>query len=98
MRNRLRQAKTGCRHACRRTDRAGIPGVRGGSRIGDPMKFARTDSKPTRTSALGDSWAYATALTRLYADYFDSLLCARASKKPLRARADDESQGPGRKH
>ena len=62
------------------------------------MKSARTDSKQTRTSALGDSWAYATALTRLYADYFDSLVHARAPKKPLRARAGDESQGPGPKH
>ena len=62
------------------------------------MKSARTESKQTRTSALGDSWAYATALTRLYADYFDSLVHARAPKKPLRAREDNESQVPGRKH
>jgi hypothetical protein len=62
------------------------------------MKSARTNSKQTRTSALGDSWAYATALTRLYADYFDSLMHPHSLKKPLRARAGDESQGPGRKH
>jgi hypothetical protein len=62
------------------------------------MKSARRNSKQTRTSALGDSWAYATALTRLYADYFDSWCAPVRSKKPLRARAGDESQGPGRKH
>ena len=62
------------------------------------MKSERRDSKQTRTSAIGDSWAYATALTRLYADYFDSLCAPMRAKKPLRARAGDESQGPGRKH
>ena len=62
------------------------------------MKSACTNSKPTRTSAIGDSWAYATALTRMYADHLDSLLAPLCSRKPLRARAGDESQGPGRKH
>ena len=62
------------------------------------MKSARTESKQTRTSALGDSWAYATALTRMYADQLDSLLAPMRAKKPLRARAGDESQGPRRKH
>jgi hypothetical protein len=62
------------------------------------MKSARTDSKPTRTSALGDSWAYATALTRMYADQLDSLWAPGRLRKPLRARADNESQGPGPKH
>ena len=62
------------------------------------MKSARTDSKQTRTSAIADSWAYATALTRLYADYFDAWCAPVRSKKPLRARLDDESQVPGRKH
>ena len=62
------------------------------------MKSARRDSKQTRTSAIGDSWAYATALTRLYADYLDSWCAPMRAKKPLRARADAESQGPGRKH
>ena len=62
------------------------------------MKSTRTESKQTRTSALGDSWAYATALTRMYADHLDSLLAPMRAKKPLRARAGDESQGPGPKH
>jgi len=62
------------------------------------MKSARRDSKQTRTSALGDPWASATALTRLYADYFDLFRAPVRSKKPLRARAGGESQGPGRKH
>jgi hypothetical protein len=58
------------------------------------MKSARTNSKQTRTSALGDSWAYATALTRLYADYFDSLMRTHALKKPLRARAGGDDVPP----
>jgi hypothetical protein len=62
------------------------------------MESTRRNSKQTRTSAIGDSWAYATALTRLYADYFDSLCAPMRSKKPPRARADHESQGPGPKH
>jgi len=62
------------------------------------MESARTNRKLTRTSAIGDSWAYATALTRLYADQLESWCAPLRSKKPLRARAADESQGPGRKH
>jgi hypothetical protein len=62
------------------------------------MKSAHRDSKQTRTSAIGDSWAYATALTRMYAGQFDAWCAPVRSKKPLRARAGDESQGPGRKH
>jgi hypothetical protein len=34
----------------------------------------------------------------MYADHLDSLLAPMRAKKPLRARADNESQGPGRKH
>ena len=62
------------------------------------MKSTRTESKQTRTSALGDSWAYATALTRMYADQFDAWCTPVRAKKPLRARVGDESQVPGRKH
>ena len=71
----------GSSHACRRTDERASRAYCGGSRIGDPMKSARTDSKPTRTSALGDSWAYATALTRMYADQLDSLWGDRKSTR-----------------
>ncbi len=62
------------------------------------MESARTNRKLTRISAIGDSRAYATALTRMYADRFDAWCAPVRSKKPLRARALDESQGPGRKH
>jgi len=34
----------------------------------------------------------------MYADQFDAWCAPVRSKKPLRARAGDESQGPGRKH
>jgi hypothetical protein len=62
------------------------------------MKSARMNSRQTRTSAIADSWTYATALTRMYADQFDAWCAPVRSKKPLRVRARDESQGPGRKH
>lgn len=62
------------------------------------MESARTNRKLTRTSAIGDSWAYATALTRMYADQFDAWCAPMRARKPVRIRARDESQGPGRKH
>ena len=62
------------------------------------MEPARTNRKLTRISALADSWAYATALTRLYADCFDAWCAPMRARKLVRVRARDESQGPGRKH
>jgi hypothetical protein len=51
------------------------------------MEADRKDSKHVRTSALGDSWAYASAIATLYTDYFGAWCARMSGKRPARPRA-----------